>query len=189
MRSILTILIQVLLSALVSSAPIYPPTNFPDLSKSTLERHLRLTYPSLYDVCLSWKTPSSIRKHFCQEIKLDSALPLQAQATVSLDSAIPLTTTILQALSSQQDIETLLPGHIGGRYEILRGHRALADWGRNRIAAVAQWLDCLDERLIVVLLAFSWVCQIVLVCLIVRDFMNVSRACGYGIVSCLTCLF
>jgi hypothetical protein len=176
-----------LFSVLVASAPIYLPTILPNLiATRTTEKHSRLTYPSLYDVCLTWKTPSA-PAHLCTRMRLDRALLMQIQAAALLESAATLPTTVLLSLSPPPVSDDVESGHraitgAGGKAgKILQSYRAMGGvavrlrCGIGRmLAAIAGWFDFIDQRVIVALLALSGIAQVVLVCLIANDLMNVS---------------
>lgn len=183
-----TLFLHLLVSAFVYSAPIHPPDS---AYKPTNGMHHHLTYPSLYEVCLSWKAPSSIHNRFCRRIEIDNALALQAQATITIDSAAPPEDTILLALSSQQGSDKARARHhvsskarnmISERYKASRNRMGVLLFRMGGVAAVmVEWIASLDERIMIALLASSWVIQVALMCLLANDYIKVSFVCRHEV--------
>lgn len=107
------------------------------------------------------------------------------QAFGSLDGPAPLLTTTWLALLLQKHHYDLNEGHyavfdvwttIQWKGRALRSTvTSFSDRVGSFIAAMVDWIESLDDRVIIALLALSWAVQIILICLVVNDLMAVSQ--------------
>ena len=155
------------------------------------EEHSRLTYPALYNVCVSW-SPSP-HDHACSRVRLDNDFVEQNQQGKGgdlLDETFAedirhanagdlISTSPDRKTGSSWDrdpslYETLETSNIGGKRcrmpewvktTLTSGPSTLARLGRT----IFSWLDSLSKTTVVVLLVLSWLAQVLLVCVMAYD--------------------
>lgn len=156
------------------------------------DQHSRLKYKSIYDICMSWKTVSQQRDYFCRRVKLDRAaaakITREQVANALLSGPGPLPTTVLLALSADQDGEASKPLSTKGQGMGWRSNLAVQDVDRIGIAPVTRqpqhdmgssvvrqpWLDTCVEGIILAGLLLLLLVMLLMIWRIVNDVMLVS---------------
>lgn len=139
-----------------------------------------ITYPPLYDMCLRWRTSSTL-EHFSCQVTLDRATAAQMrqeQATELLESAAPRSPTVIIASSIQQEDQgpaKTSSSSLDPRTPLVYVYRTLKVAVRSlrcRVGSVGAkfgWIGSSDDDLIVTGLILSMMVQMMLVCWIWMD--------------------